>query len=122
VSASLLLSVLRDPAAAVRFTPGEWDLLLRQADGAGMGATVLSLLEDGGLLDAVPAAPRRHLDWIRVVAERHGRAVRFEVARIREALAELGLPVILLKGAVPGPKGGLVVIRSAAKRTEEAGA
>ena len=34
--------------------------------------------------------------------------------------AEKGL--ILLKGAVPGPKGGLVVIRSAAKRTEEAGA
>ena len=30
--------------------------------------------------------------------------------------------VILLKGAVPGPKGGLVMIRSAAKRTEEAGA
>jgi large subunit ribosomal protein L3 len=30
--------------------------------------------------------------------------------------------LILLKGAVPGPKGGLVVIRSAAKKTEEAGA
>ena len=30
--------------------------------------------------------------------------------------------VILLKGAVPGPKGGLVMIRSAAKRTQEAGA
>jgi large subunit ribosomal protein L3 len=26
--------------------------------------------------------------------------------------------LILLKGAVPGPKGGLVVIRSAAKRQE----
>ena len=34
--------------------------------------------------------------------------------------AEKGL--ILLKGAVPGPKGGLVVIRSAAKKSEEAGA
>ena len=30
--------------------------------------------------------------------------------------------LILLKGAVPGPKGGLVVIRSAAKRIEEANA
>ena len=30
--------------------------------------------------------------------------------------------LILLKGAVPGPKGGLVIIRSAAKRTQEAGA
>ncbi len=32
--------------------------------------------------------------------------------------AEKGL--ILLKGAIPGPKGGLVVIRSAAKKTQEA--
>ena len=31
--------------------------------------------------------------------------------------AEKGL--ILLKGAVPGPRGGLVVIRSAAKKTQE---
>jgi len=28
--------------------------------------------------------------------------------------------LILLKGAVPGPKGGLVVLRSAAKKTQEA--
>lgn len=34
--------------------------------------------------------------------------------------AEKGL--VLLKGAVPGPKGGLVVIRSAVKQIEEAGA
>ena len=32
--------------------------------------------------------------------------------------AEKGL--ILLKGAVPGPKGGLIVLRSAAKRAKEA--
>ena len=95
----LLLSLLRDPAVAIRFAPGEWDLLLRQAAGAGMSATVLSLLEDGGLLDAVPPAPREHLEWTRAVSDRHARAVRFEVARIREALASLGLPVILLKGA-----------------------
>ena len=34
--------------------------------------------------------------------------------------AEKGL--ILLTGAIPGPKGGLVVVRSAAKISEEAGA
>jgi len=34
--------------------------------------------------------------------------------------AEKGL--ILLKGAVPGPKGGLLVLRSAAKKTENGGA
>jgi large subunit ribosomal protein L3 len=32
--------------------------------------------------------------------------------------AEKGL--IMLRGAVPGPKGGLLVIRSAAKKTQEA--
>lgn len=95
----LLLAVLRDPRAAAGFSLGEWDLLVRQAAGAGMGATVLVMLEDAGLLDAVPPAPRTHFEWWRVAAGRHARAVRFEVACIREALQDLGLPLILLKGA-----------------------
>ncbi|MBQ5948162.1 nucleotidyltransferase family protein [Massilia sp. ST3] len=99
MSMPLLLQLLRDPRIAARLAPGDWDLLLRQAANAGMGATVLALLEDGGLLDTVPSAPRAHLEWWRVAAERHACAVRFEVARIREALDELQLPVILLKGA-----------------------
>ena len=28
--------------------------------------------------------------------------------------------LVLVKGAVPGPKGGLIVLRSAAKKTQEA--
>ena len=48
-----------------------------------------------------------------------GKVQRREDGRVQPVHAvdtEKGL--ILLKGAVPGPRGGLVVIRSAAKRVE----
>jgi hypothetical protein len=64
-----------------------------------MDATLLVLLEDAGLLGAVPAAPRAHLEWARIALERHAQAVRYEVLQIGRALRELGLPLILLKGA-----------------------
>lgn len=98
-AAPLLLRVLRDPQQAAGLGLAGWDLLLRQALGADMDATLLVLLEDAGLLDAVPAAPRAHLEWARVVIERHAQAVRYEVLEISRALRELGLPLILLKGA-----------------------
>jgi hypothetical protein len=73
--------------------------LLRQADGANLRATLLLLVEEAGLLEAVPAAPRAHLDWARPRAIRHAQAVRHEVRLIGRALAALGLPLLLLKGA-----------------------
>lgn len=98
-AAPLFLRVLRAPHEAAGLDLAGWDLLLRQAVGADMDATLLALLEDAGLLDAVPAAPRAHLEWARVAAERHAQAVRHEVRQIGQALRGLGLPLILLKGA-----------------------
>lgn len=95
----LLVEVLRDPARAAGLDPAGWDLLLRQAANAGLGATLAATLGQAGLRDAVPPAPRRHLEWAGVAAARHLDAVRFEVDQIRRALADLGLPLILLKGA-----------------------
>jgi hypothetical protein len=77
----------------------QWDLMLRQAVSANLTASVWSQLDGAGLLDVVPAAARRHLDWAHCLALRHGRAVRWEVRQIAEALAPLGLPLLLLKGA-----------------------
>jgi hypothetical protein len=98
-SLPVLLRVLRDPAAVVGFDLHAWDLLLRQADGAGMRSTLLLLLEGAGLLDTAPPAPRAHLDWARARAVRHAQAVRYEVRLIGRALGGLGEPLLLLKGA-----------------------
>lgn len=95
----LLIQVLRDPGAMARLALPDWDLLLRQALAANLTASLYCLAEEGGVLAAMPAQPRRHLDWVRALLARHGDGVRWEVDRIGTALAPLGVPLILLKGA-----------------------
>jgi hypothetical protein len=95
----LILQVWRNPAALAQLDGAGWDLLLRQADSANLGAALYYLLEQHGLLAAAPVAVRDRLDWARVVAERHVLAVRWEVNRISQAVATTGVPLILLKGA-----------------------
>jgi hypothetical protein len=95
----LLVRVLRDPSAVQGLDGAGWDLLLRQADAANLDAYLLVLLEDAGLLDTVPVAPRAHLEWTRAGAAGHAQAARYEVRQIARALDGLGLPLILLKGA-----------------------
>lgn len=77
----------------------EWDLLLRQARRGALLARLHAVLDEGGLLDCVPEPARRHLQWEQVRAERHRLAVQWEVAQIRQALAPLNEPLLLLKGA-----------------------
>lgn len=94
----LLLRALREPAAMAGFTERDWDLLLRQASAAKLGATLALLAEEHGVLAALPARAARRLGWERTKWERHLRAVRFELRQVRRALADTGLPLILLKG------------------------
>jgi hypothetical protein len=75
-----------------------WELLLRQAGAADLGATLALLAEEYGVLAALPARVQRRLAWSRTAWERHTQAVRFEVQQVQRALAETGLPLILLKG------------------------
>ena len=77
----------------------DWDLLLRQARQANLLARLCYLVDLHRLMETVPPQARRHLEWSRVVAERHTQAVQWEVRQIREALAHVGVPLILLKGA-----------------------
>jgi hypothetical protein len=99
MSQSLLVAVLREPALLATLPLPGWELLLRQAGAANLTLTLRQLVVDHGLLEAVPAQPRAHLEWVRVIGERHGSAVRFEVAQIARALEDTGLPLLLLKGA-----------------------
>jgi hypothetical protein len=106
----LLVRVLRDPACMAGLALADWDLLLRQATAANLTVSLYYLAEEHALLERIPAQPREHLEWARALGERHRQAVRFEVAAIGSALAEAGVPLILLKGAAyllaglpPGP-------------------
>jgi len=66
------------------------------------------------------ATPGRVFKGTRMAGRMGTDTVTTQNVTVHAVDAEKGL--ILLKGAVPGPKGGLVMIRSAAKKTEEAGA
>ena len=94
-----LLAALRAPARLGAFSLAEWDLLLRQAAAANLLARLYYLAHQHSALDSIPAPARLHLDWARTAAERHARAARWEVSLIQQALAGLGTPLILLKGA-----------------------
>ena len=96
---ALLVVVLVRPAAARELSLADWDLLVRVARVASLEGRLQATIEDAGMLPDVPPAPRRHLHAARVLADRQHAMVRWEVARIHEALAPEAIPVMLLKGA-----------------------
>lgn len=65
------------------------------------------------------ATPGRVFKGTRMAGRMGGVAVTTQNVAVHAVDTEKGL--ILLKGAIPGPKGGLVVLRSAAKKTAENG-
>ncbi|WP_148572818.1 50S ribosomal protein L3 [Nocardioides caldifontis] len=62
------------------------------------------------------STPGRVFKGLRMAGQMGGVTVTTQNVTVHAVDAEKGL--VLLKGAVPGPKGGLVVIRSAAKKGE----
>ncbi|HTS20186.1 MAG TPA: nucleotidyltransferase family protein [Casimicrobiaceae bacterium] len=94
-----LLGLLRDPSAAARFQLADWDALIRSARRANLLPRVALDLDERGLTGLVPEAPRAHLEAARVLAAAQAAAVRREVAFIDRALADRGVPIVLLKGA-----------------------
>ena len=109
----LILQALREPEALISLSLTDWDLLIRQARRANLLARICISLDERGLLEQVPPKPREHLEWSRVISEKHIQAVHWEVTQIRNALAKIGMPIILLKGAayvmakLPSAKGRL---------------
>ncbi len=95
----LLIQAWRDPGRACGFSLAEWDQLLRQAERAKLLAALAGLFEERGLLERLPERVRAHLARWNMVGLRHRQGSRYEVSLIQEALRELGLPLILLKGA-----------------------
>jgi hypothetical protein len=95
----LILQALREPEALISLSLPDWDLLIRQARRANLLARICILLDERGLIEQVPPKPRDHLEWSRVISERHVQAVHWEITLIQKALAKVGVPIILLKGA-----------------------
>lgn len=95
----LLLDAWRWPTLLLRYTPSQHDLLLRQAASAQLLAMLAERVCRAGVDVHLPAPIRRQFEW----AVRHGRhhalAVHWEVRQIRQALAGVDTPLLLLKGA-----------------------
>ena len=94
-----VIAVLRDPRHLATLDLREWDVLIRQGRSADLLARIAGLADEGGLLEHIPAAPRAHLESARILAMAQHAEVRREVAHVCRAVASLGVPVVLLKGA-----------------------
>lgn len=95
----LLVEALRRPEAVAAWTEGQWDVLVRQARRAALLPRLALLLREAGGWEALPEGPRRHLSAGLALADKQLQAVGWELHCIREALAPVGVPVVLLKGA-----------------------
>jgi putative nucleotidyltransferase-like protein len=95
----LLLAALREPTSLGRLDVAAWAELLPAARRAGVLARLAYLTSEPAIGDALPPRVRTLLASARPAAEQHGRVVRWEVGRLRQALAGLDMRIVLLKGA-----------------------
>ena len=98
-SVNLLAAALRDPPSIARWSRADLTLLLQQARRANLLARLHTVLVGISVWPDLPEELRCHLESEFTYADAQARAIRWEVACIRDAVRETGVPVILLKGA-----------------------
>ncbi len=95
-----LLRFLRDPERSCEtFRSSDWEGLLRTARRANLLSRVACIVQDIGHLEQVAPKVRDHLNSALRVTESNRLSVLQEVRKVRGALAEQRIPVVLLKGA-----------------------
>ena len=95
----LASTALRQPQLMATLALPGWEVLVRQARGAGLLARIGCMLEAQGSLDSVPEAPRAHLKAAIALAEaQHAETLR-ELDWIDRAVTPTGVRLVLLKGA-----------------------
>jgi hypothetical protein len=94
-----MLDVLRAPASAADLTTDDWIALLGAARHSDLLPRLSWLIEDAGVMDALPIRVRDQLRAARPTGDHHRRSICWEVQRIGEALRELDTKIVLLKGA-----------------------
>lgn len=95
----LLQRALRQPQQWPAMSLAEWDLVVRQARHADLLARLAATARACGRADALPSSVRLHADSALMIAQRQHKELVHEVDLIRRALAPVGVPVVLLKGA-----------------------
>ncbi len=95
----LLTRCLADVGRLPELELAQWDLLIRQGRRAGLLGRLHALAEASGLLERVPEQPRAHLQAARTEADRVNRTACWEVGQVADALAPIGVPVVVLKGS-----------------------
>jgi hypothetical protein len=98
IARSLLLQVLRSPAAVLGFDARQWEELLCHARSTRLSGRIWFLLEQGGLADRIPPPARRRLSSAFLEAEHHRRQLFWEIDRIHRALRGAGFSFVVLKG------------------------
>lgn len=94
-----LFHVLARPESASRLDLAAWDGVVRAGRTARLLATLRARLERAGMLEAVPAPVRNHLDSDAALARFQRQAVLWTLARVEAALEGIEAPKVLLKGA-----------------------
>ena len=96
---SLLAKVLIYPEAVVNINLRQWDLLIRQARSANVLARLAHVLFQSEVINSVPEQALKHLQSISVYAAQFEISLKWEIKCIREALEQMNLPVVFLKGS-----------------------
>lgn len=94
-----LVQALVDPTIMPGLDMARWDLLVRQARAAGLLGKVGALAMDRGLAPDLPVPVWHALEAGLAFADRQALAVHHELKLLDQALADLGIPVLVLKGA-----------------------
>jgi hypothetical protein len=92
--ARLLVTALREPDSVKSLTPAGWNALIAMARAERLIGTLAFRIGDR----PVPEAVQPILEDARLDAGREAKAALWEADRAREALAPLGIAVVLLKG------------------------
>lgn len=94
----LLLEAIIQPACLVRYDNAQWELLLRLARRVKLFGYLAARLEKEGLLDNIPMRAANLLRSGLIQARKQQQSVRWELNRVRWALDNPDIPVIVLKG------------------------
>ena len=95
---TLLVSVLREPEKVSLLSLSQWDLLLRHARESRLLSRLAYELYQHNDLVNIPEKVKMHLESAITFAERQQQVVKWEVRCVTEALHELDVPVVILKG------------------------
>lgn len=96
---AVLLDVLTHRRDPTRLTLSQWDTLLVEARNAGILASLESRFGASGGSEPLPHEVLLQIRAAVAISDENQRSLRWEVNRLQRALAELNVPIILLKGA-----------------------